>query len=80
MEQVETILHNCEELIHYETELQAQINNNQKLICHHEQVINQITYHIGTLNTNSGSTYLGSITNQGTANLGLTEVLKTEIE
>ncbi|CAJ0748979.1 12489_t:CDS:2 [Entrophospora sp. SA101] len=81
MIEVEDILNNCEELIHYEVELQAQINQNQKLIADHQQVINHITYNIGNINIDKGHALISNtMSNNTDLSYQIQEVLETKMK
>lgn len=82
MEEVEIILKDCEKLIHYETELQLAINNNQKLIDTKQQVINQITYNIQSINIDKGHTFIGNTQTGDNADFSyqIQEVLESKIQ
>lgn len=81
MEKVEFILEDCEQLIHYEKELQAEINTNQRLITHRERVIQQITYNISNLNTNQGNILIGNqIGDNANLSYQIQKILESKIE
>src|SRR5205823_377666 len=81
MNKIREILKDCEDLLHYESELQKMISENKKLIENSQQIIQQITYNIGSINTSRGHTIVGSqIGNSTNFHYQIIKVLETKIE
>ena len=79
--EVEIILEDCEKLLHYETELQIKINQNQKLIESSQSTIQSITYNINYINIGQGHALIGNkMGNEMNLGYQLQSALETKIE